>query len=212
MQSRLSELTTKQKQDHKKGKGLIWFPFSKTCCYRTTTATAKGSEKKKQPNQSFFSTIPLLATWGIRVIRHPLESPDSSAAAAREEQEVIICCTVVVVVARAKESAVAITIVAGWLGIEGFLTLVLRQLSYNRDLENLHFLSQDLSAQWLSPFFGGLCSGCRDFLRIGEQGLTEKCKRFQLLACERDFRGLPMLSCGEVSDAWILLLLQGAST
>lgn len=87
---------------------------------------------------------------------------------------------------RAKESAVAITIVAGWFGIEGFLTLVLRQLSYNRDLENLHFLSQDLSAQRLSPFFRGLCSGCRYFLRIGEQGLTEKCSRFQLLACERE--------------------------
>lgn len=76
---------------------------------------------------------------------------------------------------RAKESAVAITIVAGWLGIEGFLTLVLRQLSYNRDLENLHFLSQDLYAQRPSPFFRGLCSGCRDFLRIGEQGFTEEC-------------------------------------
>jgi hypothetical protein len=76
---------------------------------------------------------------------------------------------------RAKESAVAITIVAGWFGIEGFLTLVLRQLSYNRDLQNLHFLSQDLSAQRPSPFFRGLCSGCRDLLRIGEQGFTEEC-------------------------------------
>jgi len=114
---------------------------------------------------------------------------------------------------RAKESAVAIRFVAGWLGIEGFLTLVLRQLSYNGDLENLHFLSQYLSAQRLSPFFRGA------FLRLPRlppyrrTRIHRRVLEISALGMrERDFRGLPMLSCGEVRDAWILLLLQGAST